>query len=135
MQRRSIDFQHYFRDLYRSRYSRLNDVYVYENLRIVMANNFSFRTNIQFPTSRYVVHYTWRLYNSRLIGGLSHEKCAPFEPNDFQDVVRAFLALTLVETYLKGAFRFCGETTMRCFSAIYSLFNILCSRLRYINYV
>lgn len=57
IQRRSIDFQRYFRDLYRSRYSRLNNVYVYENLRIVMAYNFSFRTNIQFLTSRYVVHY------------------------------------------------------------------------------
>lgn len=98
-----------FPRLYRSRYGRLNDVYTYENLRIVMAYNFSFRTNIQFPTSRYVAHNTWRLYNSRLIAGLSHEKCAPFERNDFQDVVREFLALTLVETHLKSAFRICGE--------------------------
>lgn len=84
-------------------------MHIYENFRIVMAYNFSFRANIQFPTSRYVVHYTWRLYNSRLIAGLSHEKCAPFERNDFQDVVRAFLALTPVETHLKSAFRICGE--------------------------
>lgn len=98
-----------FPGLYSSRYSRLNDVYVYENLRIVMTYNFSFRTNIQFPTPYYVVHYTWRLYNSCFIAGLLHEKCSPFERNDFQDVVRTFLALTLVKTHLKSAFRICGE--------------------------
>jgi len=39
------------------------DIYVHEN-RIVMAYNFSFRTNIQFPTPYYVV---LGLNNSRLI--------------------------------------------------------------------
>lgn len=54
-----VNISDIFLKLYCSRYSRLNDIHVYENLRIVMAYNFSFCTNIQFPTPCYVVHYTW----------------------------------------------------------------------------
>lgn len=62
----------------------------------MIAYNFSSRTNIQFSNSPlYVVHYTWRLYNLRLMAGLlRREMRRSRERNGFQNAVLTLVSYT-----------------------------------------
>lgn len=102
-----ISFRYYFWIVIAVVFSAASQTtYTCENLRAIMAYNFSSHTNIQFSTLRYVVHYTWRLYNSRLIAGLLRREIRrSTKRNGFQNVVLALVSCTRRRNALKSASR------------------------------